>query len=120
MNYIYKNITGNTAVELLSSSQLKNKMIRKIHMVNKHLADSVKVSIYLQRSDIVDVPTSTNDWTPTETTETYSILNTLILPVRGIFVLEQEDILIDYKNPRYSLYIHLNGADSVVDVIIKN
>ena len=120
MNYIYKNITGNTEIELLPSSQLNNKMIRKIHMTNIHATDEVKVSLYLKKSNVVDVPTVNNDWTPTTTDETYYILSSLTLPVGGAFVLDQEDILINYKNPRYSLYIKLSVSDSALDVIIKN
>ena len=120
MNYIYKNITGNTEVELLPSSQLSNKIIRKIHMTNIHSTDEVKVSLYLKRANVVDIPTINNDWTPSTTNETYYILSSITLPVHGNFVLDQEDILINYKNPRYSLYTKLNNSDSAIDVIIKN
>ena len=120
MNYIYKNITGNTEVELLPSSQLNNKMIRKIHMTNIHATDEVKVSLYLKKSNVVDIPTINNDWTPSTTNETYYILSSITLPVHGNFVLDQEDILINYKNQRYSLYTKLNNSDSAIDVIIKN
>ena len=118
MAYLYKNITGNSAVQTGSIH------ITSLSLTNVHATDAVAVDLYL--NNLSAAATSTQglprgtDWTPTSdyvSSKIYYILKSLTIPFGVTLVLEEEDVKFDPI--KYALMIKLSAADSAVDIIIR-
>lgn len=118
MSIIYKNITGNTAEELYSISELMESRIKTINLVNIHATDNVSVDLYLYR--INSNARSAKYVQDHDSTTTYYMYKAVVIPIGATLQFESRDLYIDYENIRYNIYIKLNAADSAVDVIINN
>jgi len=146
MSYVYKNITGSTATEIiLDPTYVYNSML----LCNIHASDRVSIDLYITKK--VDTETTTivaheiegvkqymtvpnteinskskanedgrklnNSYDAVETTTyTYYILKSLVLPYSGVLVLDKEELTYDTS---YRLYIKLNASDSAVDLKIS-
>tara|TARA_R110000787_G_scaffold149190_1_gene263144 strand:+ start:34 stop:411 length:378 start_codon:yes stop_codon:yes gene_type:complete len=125
MAYIYKNITGNTAEELYSMTELRESRIKTISLANIHATDKVSVDLYLYttkgyRTTGPYASGSYNAEHAVNSYNTYYMYKAVVIPIGATLQLESKDLYIDYNNVIYDLYIKLNAADSAVDVIINN
>lgn len=125
--YIYKNIIGRDAIKLGVEGKYNYTSLK---LCNKHLTDSVDVSVYFSYTDFSDFTedvrntihsdnstydayTNTGDY---GTTTTYYIIQNLTIPYSVTLVLEEDDLKFDtYK---YDLYVKLNMVDSAVDATL--
>ena len=117
MSIIYKNITGNTATILAV-------VPTNMRLCNVHATDSVKVDLYLYKTEIdkegertyVGQGGNWNALVPVE--ETYYILKNLEIPF-GVTLLLNEEVL-SHNSNKCELYIKLSASDSAVDIIGSN
>jgi len=122
MGYIYKNITGNTAIDLevrdIENSKYK---LSTMTLCNTHATDSVSVNLYLNKIEGTDARSSvgdSGDWNPLETTNTsYYILNNIVMPNGSTLLLDSSYLKFDRS--MYKLYIKLSASDSAVDIILN-
>jgi hypothetical protein len=131
MNILYKNIIGNSPVEIF---QLYSKditfpkkavvycTIDKISLCNVHATNKAVVNLYVTRTYISENENRTyvgqnGNYNALETTtDTFYILKNLCIPVGATLILDKEDFNITYNN--YNLFINLNDPTSTVDVIL--
>ena len=122
MGYIYKNITGNTAIDLevrdIENSKYK---FSTMTLCNTHATDSVSVNLYLNRTEMTDVRSAVGDggdWNELESTTTsYYILNNVVIPNGSTLLLDSSYLKFDRS--MYNLYIKLNASDSAVDILLN-
>ena len=122
MGYIYKNITGNAAIDLevrdIENSKYK---LAPMTLCNTHATDSVSVNLYLNKIEGTDARSSvgdSGDWNPLETTNTsYYILNNIVMPNGSTLLLDSSYLKFDRS--MYKLYIKLSASDSAVDIILN-
>jgi len=119
MSYVYENITGNSAVTLLSAPSVN---VLSISLANIHTSDSVNIDLYITFTPKPTYRSSVprnNNWTVdadnTVTTTIYLFKN-LTIPFANTLILHKEDIF--YNSHNYSLGIKLSAADGAVDVIV--
>tara|TARA_R110000764_G_scaffold237640_1_gene333951 strand:- start:21 stop:389 length:369 start_codon:yes stop_codon:yes gene_type:complete len=122
MGYIYKNITGNTAIDLEVRDIENNKYkLSTMTLCNTHATDSVSVNLYLNKIEGTDARSSvgdSGDWNPLETTNTsYYILNNIVMPNGSTLLLDSSYLKFDRS--MYKLYIKLSASDSAVDIILN-
>lgn len=125
MGYIYKNITGTTATELIEHGAkdvpFTEFELDSIMLCNIHSTDAVSVSLYItkQENDLESYrDRARNDWTEYDKiTRVYYILHKTKLPAYTTLKLDKDEIAYDMED--YSLYILLSAVDSAVDVIIN-
>ena len=133
MDLIYRNITGNTATEIIgngsTATKVKDYCVKDINLCNVHSSDAVLVDLYITNTVVNDArisrgshllnTTGGTDWdnTPTSTTSTYYIIKNLEI-AKGISLYLDEQYLKGINFNFYQLYIKLNNADSAVDVIV--
>ena len=130
MGHVYKNITTTDAT-LLSPVSLDQGgsgpvVYNKIYIVNTSASYKYSVDLYITRvirsadEDRSYVGQNGNWNALATTTETYYIIKTVKLPVGATLVLEEDDLLVNFKD--YDFYIKINditGSGVTVDVHIN-
>ncbi len=118
--YIHKNVTGNTAVELSSRHDSNNDYdIFSMTLANIHASDVVTIDLYIQKTvTSLDFPGKDGDWNePTTSYTTLYILKAVDIDAGNTLVLETNEV--DFDTTLFNFYIKLNNSDSTVDVIIN-
>tara|TARA_R100000278_G_scaffold99843_1_gene76589 strand:+ start:45 stop:356 length:312 start_codon:yes stop_codon:yes gene_type:complete len=101
---LYYNVVGSTSVTTQLASPNSEIDVNVISICNIHASNNASITVFIQ-----DDPTS-------GVTNTYKIINNVVLPAKTTLVLDDGD-LFTYDN-KYGLYITVGSSDTV-DVIIK-
>ena len=137
MYNIYKNIEGDTAVQIDEGGHTAYKgRYRHLSICNVHSSNAAEVDLYLTKTitgpeEATDSKTygGTNDertyvgqygnWDPLPTkTYVYYILKGTSIPAGTTLVLEEDDLYCNYRE--YDLYIKLKDSGDKVDIILKS
>lgn len=125
MSHLYRNITGNTATDLIVDKE-ETVSYEYIRMCNVHASDTVDVDLYIYqkqytdnrrfRGEELDIQVGDNgDWDALLYNEKiYYIIKNVTIPKGTSLVLNKDDFTFD--NRFYKLYIKLSAGDSAVDV----
>ena len=121
MNVTYKKITDNSSVELFSGPELKTTRINAINICNIDGDETIRVSLYLEKTLYGYESEIASDGTQSrvDTTTSYAILSATPIPAGAVLQLDSSDICIDYTSNDCKLYFssaHVNGK---IDLIIK-
>lgn len=122
MAIVYQNITGNTAVTLISNYDntvsLSLEELKYIYLTNVHATDSCIIDLYITKVEPYDYTNqSSNDYTVYEDiTSTYYLLKQVTIPFGVTLKLGRDDLKYDEI---YTLYLQLGAADSAVDVRVE-
>jgi hypothetical protein len=95
----YFNITGVLTQELLAAGD--NVSVSNIQLVNTHTTDSVTIDMFIEK----------------KLTGTFYLLKRVELPIGTTLVYDSAKF--SNRVGEFGLYIKLNAADSVVDVIVN-
>ena len=117
MSYKYKNISGDTAEELLGPLDIPyNKSLKTINICNTHASDAIEVDLYLQ-----DTKRNTSSPTdldkPADSVYTYYIIKKYEI-ANGKYLTLTSDLL-KYDYNIYELIIKLVASASKADLIIN-
>ena len=118
--YIHKNVTGNTAVELSSRHDSNNDYdIFSMTLANIHASDVVTIDLYITKLNAsIAFAGIDGDWNePTTSSTTLYILKAVDIDAGNTLVLETNEV--DFDTTLFDFYIKLNNSDSTVDVIIN-
>ena len=122
--YRYRNLSGNTAIEITEDFGYYTPMFDHLCLANVHDTDSVNVDLYQQiisrsiyRAEWLDKGHVNNDYTePADQTETYYYMKNVTIPAGVTLQLTNKDFHLD---PTMRTYIKLSAGTSVVDLSIK-
>jgi|MDSZ01.3.fsa_nt_gb hypothetical protein len=119
MSLIYKNITGNTAVEI---DEIETYHLTDFNLCNIHDTDPVLVDLYLQSVENNDMRAEEGeggDFNELDlVTNTYYIIKNLEI-AKGVTLYLSESYPKNINYQLYKLYIKLNNGDSKLDLIIS-
>ena len=113
MSYIYKNISGDTATEILTINNVEQ--ITSIKIANARSSGNIIIDLYLYRI-IEDVSAELEAIGIVDTTETFYIMRNNTINTGSYLMLESNEIT--FNNSLYSLYIKLSTASEEADIII--
>ena len=120
IEYLHKNVTGNTATVLIEKDTTYRYEIQNMTICNKHSSDAVVVDLFLRQRIIPVKPEVEldNDFTSLTTTfsEVYLAKNVTI-DFGTTLVLESNEL--DFDGTVFDFVIKLNNSDSDVDIIIN-
>ena len=118
--YRYRNLTGNTAIEITSDFDYFDNIFNHFCLANIHTTDSVNVDLYsvyvaesIYHAEWEDKGHVNYDYKETTSnTETYYYMKNVTIPVGVTLQLSKTDFHIDSS---MSVYIKLSATDSTVD-----
>ena len=113
MSYIYKNIIGDTATELISLNEVDK--VTSIKIANARSSGTVIVDLYVYQM-IEDVDEDLEALGIIDTTKIFYIMRNNTINNGSYLLLENNEIT--FNNSLYSLYIKLSTASEEADVII--
>ena len=120
IEYLHKNVTGNTETVLIEKDTTYRYEIQNMTICNKHSSDAVVVDLFLRQRIIPVKPEVEldNDFTSLTTTfsEVYLAKNVTI-DFGTTLVLESNEL--DFDSTVFDFVIKLNNSDSDVDIIIN-
>ena len=124
-DFIHKNLTGNTAIELTSRNDSNNDFdIYSLLLANVHASDAVTFDLYLQKPNLILTPDRDVSFgepidfnVPTKTYTTIYLLKAINIDSGNTLVLDSNEI--EYDSTVFDLYIKLNNSDSAVDIVIN-
>ena len=113
MSYIYKNISGDTATEILPISYVEK--VTAIKIANARSSGNIIVDLYLYKIT-EDVSTELEDKGIVDTVKKFYIMRNTTINSGSCLLLEDNEIT--FNNNLYSLYIKLSTASEEADIII--
>tara|TARA_R100001198_G_scaffold93169_1_gene73477 strand:+ start:695 stop:1093 length:399 start_codon:yes stop_codon:yes gene_type:complete len=121
MNVTYKKITDNSNVELFSGPELKTTRINAINICNIDGNETIRVSLYLEKTLYGYASEIASDGTQSrvDTTTSYAILSSIPIPAGAVLQLDSSDICIDYTSNDCKLYFSSANVNGKIDLIIK-